>query len=128
AAEALHLAAAADVPQADGLVVAAGDETFAVGGEGEALDGAGVPGEAADFLAAHVVKADSEAGGRGDVVAAGTEGDAADFLGVLGEPAQDLTGLGAPVDERAVLAAGGEMPAVRRETNAQDGVGVAEQA
>ena len=128
AVEALHLTAGVDVPEADGFVVAAGDQAFAVGGESKALDRAGMPAEFADFLAAHVVETNGEPAGGGELVGNGCEGEAADFLRMLRQPANDLPGLGVPVNERAVLGPGGDVSAIGSETDGADRVGMPDHA
>src|SRR5260370_39702009 len=122
--ESLHLAARGDVPEAYCLVVTAGDQAFAVGGEGEAFDRAGVPAGAPYFLAANIIKTDGESAGRGDVLACRREGNAADFLGGLGKTAHDLARFRVPVQKHAVLVAGGEVPAVGGVPARADGVGM----
>ena len=105
---------AADLPEAHGAILAAGDEGVVVVGESERADGALVTLELGDLAAAFDLE-DLDllvAAADGEEPAVGREGQ-----GVgpgLGQGADLLAGLGVPEADGVVAAAGGEQLAVGR--------------
>src|SRR6185312_3737774 len=115
-------------PDARGLVVAGGDDAFAVGREARDLDAAGVSFERADERAgAHVEDArDAFAAGGDEAIAVGREVDRLNAAGALLERRQERPMLDVPQARRLVDAGSGERFAVGRERRAEERITVSD--
>ena len=117
----------AEIPDADGLIEAAGGDPRAIGRKGDGVDAVGGLGERVKARAGgHIPDFHRAVRRAGDEpLAVGREGQGVDGVDVVAQGANFLAGGDVPELDELVVAGGGEGRAVGRKRDGVDAIGVA---